>query len=212
MGAQGQAVAIAFAQDGSAKEAPELGRSASAQAAPKTSGEPIQTKPGRVTRETVLASRDERNPDVSAALERAASIPLSMPSASFARRALADQSWEGRIVVERMTPHVARSVLVYDFATLAGYLMGNSAITKSKVSKAAIDSPAFAVTRVDVRKLVSWVRDWMGDRELAGALEQLVDPAWCLRDQMSVVRVLVGRRYAQLRSAVDGESPSSCER
>ncbi len=149
---------------------------------------------------------EARDPEVTRALELAECVELPMPDAAFARRATAERGWDGRLALERMTPHVTRKVLVYDFPTLAGYLLGNEALTGSRLSKAAIDSPGFALTCVDMGALVKWVRDSMGDAALADALASLVSPRWCFRDQMSVARVLVRRRYAQFRRAL-GEVP-----
>lgn len=123
---------------------------------------------------------------------------LPEPSAALARHAMREMGWDGRFEVEQLTSRVGRKVLVYNFTDLAGYLLGRDALEKPLIGRLR-----FMVCRVDGEKLIVWLRNAVGDAELADALDAALDRGASEHDQMVVIRQFLFNRWGQYRKALN---------
>jgi len=65
-----------------------------------------------------------------------------------------------------------------------------------------------SLTWVDMDKLVAWVRDKIGDVELADAMEQAIDKDACYKDQVDALVPVLEERVEQYRQVWEANAPA----
>ncbi len=122
---------------------------------------------------------------------------LPAPTAEQARHFTRSMGWEGRLYVEQMTSRASRGTLVYDFMTMAGYVLGRDALEKP-----LLDNLSVVVTTIKPETLSAWLRNAVEDVALADALDARLAACKTKREKMVAVRRLVYARVQQYRRAL----------
>lgn len=68
-----------------------------------------------------------------------------------------------------------------------------------------------SLTWIDLGKLTAWVREKIGDTELADAMEQAIDPDACYKDQVDALAPIIEERAEQYREVWEANAPREPE-
>lgn len=126
------------------------------------------------------------------------------PTPERVAHALRELSYEERLVGHKMTPSAGNSACeMYSLAQAVVFLLGNR-------WDAPLLSPGFkgTINWIDIELLVNWLRDVVGDPELADAIESQAMPLDSYRLQMERLGELFAQRMRQYREVRDGVSPA----
>ncbi len=104
---------------------------------------------------------------------------LTLPSKALATRILTEVGFEERLMGYRLHERTgAMSITLYSFEEVVGLLNGPH-------------------PRIDFNRLEKWVREIMGDLELAGKIRELLKEDMSDRDRSSGIRDLMALRLHQ---------------
>lgn len=124
------------------------------------------------------------------------------PSIELVRNALRDVAYEDRLVISRMSAGQGNmAVNVYGFAELVSEIFG------TRWDQLEAEATRANLMWVDPARLSAWVKDVIGDEELADALSTALDGADHYRAQIEAMFPLFKERAAQYQAVLsaDGE-------
>lgn len=128
---------------------------------------------------------------------------FSYPSRDFVEHATRELGWEERLTVYKMAASLGTSTSqVYNFRTLVNQLFG------TRWDRLLDDSGKEALVWVDSAELVTWLRDVIGDAELASAVEAEFQSEDGYKFQIDALLPLFKERVAQYMEVLDAAKAS----
>jgi hypothetical protein len=104
---------------------------------------------------------------------------LSVPSEGLVSRILSEVGFEERIIGYRLRERTGPiSITLYSFEEVVGLLNDTH-------------------PRIDFNRLEKWIREVMGDRELAGKIKKVIDEDGSDQERTFRIRNLMGERLLQ---------------
>lgn len=123
---------------------------------------------------------------------------FSTPSKESVQHATRELGYDERFTVYEMSASTGTSAVdVYNFPQLV------NALFKTRWDRLVVEGAKEAIVWTDCDELAAWLRDVIGDAELAEAIAAAVADKESYKDRLDAIQPLFRERVAQYRAVLD---------